>query len=65
VIVACILPFTFLGSIFGFVHPPLAFYVILGGLVTSYLGLVEIAKRWFYRRYTSLVEQKAGALRSG
>lgn len=65
VIVACILPFTFLGSIFGFVHPPLAFYVILGGLVTSYLVLVEIAKRWFYRRYTSLVEQKAGALRSG
>jgi Mg2+-importing ATPase len=65
VIVACILPFTFLGGIFGFVHPPLSFYVILGGLVTSYLVLVEVAKRWFYRRYSSLVEQRAGALRSG
>jgi Mg2+-importing ATPase len=65
VIMACILPFTFLGSIFGFVHPPASFYVILGGLVTSYLVLVEVAKRWFYRRYSSLVEQRAGALRSG
>jgi Mg2+-importing ATPase len=56
--VACILPFTVLGSIFGFVHPPLSFFGMLAGLVIGYLILVEIAKRWFYRKYSSFIEQK-------
>jgi Mg2+-importing ATPase len=33
----------------GFVAPPIRFFVILGGMVIAYLGLVEIIKRWFYR----------------
>jgi Mg2+-importing ATPase len=58
VVIACILPFTVLGSIFGFVHPPLSFFAVLVGLVISYLVLVEIVKRWFYRRYSSYLEQR-------
>ncbi|HOT02716.1 MAG TPA: magnesium-translocating P-type ATPase [Methanolinea sp.] len=58
VFIACILPFTFIGSIFGFVHPPLSFYAVLAGLVAGYLVLVEVVKKWFYHRYSSLVEQR-------
>jgi Mg2+-importing ATPase len=47
--IAAILPFTWLGSHFGFVPPPASFYAILGGMVVSYLLLVELAKRLFYR----------------
>ncbi|MDH7594436.1 MAG: magnesium-translocating P-type ATPase [Methanomicrobiales archaeon] len=65
VIVACILPFTFLGSIFGFVNPPLSFYAVLAGLVAGYLVLVEVVKRWFYCRYSSLVEQRVVIQQSG
>jgi Mg2+-importing ATPase len=57
IIVACILPFTVFGSVFGFVHPPLTFYAVLAGLVACYLALVEVVKKWFYHRYSSLVEQ--------
>ena len=46
-----ILPFTPLGKLFGLVEPPLVFYLILAGLVASYLLLVEIAKKWYYSRY--------------
>lgn len=63
VIVACILPFTIIGSIFGFVPPPLSFYLVLAGLVGSYLVLVEAAKRWFYAKYSYLEEQGAGLSR--
>jgi Mg2+-importing ATPase len=59
VAVACVLPFTVLGTIFGFIHPPLSFYAVLGGLVISYLVLVEVVKRWFYGRYSSYIEQKS------
>jgi len=53
---ACVLPFTVLGSIFGFVTPPLSFFAILAVLVVAYLLLVEIVKRWFYRHYASLID---------
>jgi Mg2+-importing ATPase len=49
VAVGAILPFTSLGPMLGFVAPPIRFFVILGGMVIAYLGLVEIIKRWFYR----------------
>lgn len=62
VAVACILPFTLLGRIFGFVHPPLAFFAMLAPLLICYLTTVEIAKRWFYRNYSSYLEQKTDAL---
>jgi len=58
VLIACILPFTVIGSLFGFVQPPVAFFTILAGLVISYLAIVEIVKWWFYRKYSSFIERK-------
>jgi Mg2+-importing ATPase len=54
--VACTLPFTMLGRIFGFVPPPADFFAVLIGLVISYLILVELTKRWFYNKYGNLVD---------
>ncbi|NOT10401.1 MAG: magnesium-translocating P-type ATPase [Methylococcaceae bacterium] len=48
VAIAAILPFTPLGTYFGFVPPPIEFYAILAAMVITYLGIVEIAKRGFY-----------------
>ena len=58
VLVACVLPFTVIGSIFGFIQPPVAFFAVLGGLVIGYLVLVELVKRWFFRKYSSFIERK-------
>jgi Mg2+-importing ATPase len=46
------LPFTGLGQYFGFPPLPLEFLAILAALVVAYLGIVEVAKRIFYRRLT-------------
>jgi Mg2+-importing ATPase len=51
VFLAVVLPFTPLGSYFGFVPPPLSFYAILAGLVFFYLFAVEGIKQWFFRRF--------------
>jgi len=53
VVAALILPFTALGRYFGFQPPPAEFWGILVGLVVAYLGIVETAKRLFYRYLTS------------
>jgi Mg2+-importing ATPase len=49
VAIAIALPFTPIGSYFGFVPPPAKFYFILGGMTAVYLLVVELAKRGFYR----------------
>jgi len=51
VALAIIIPFTPLGALFGFVEPPLSFFAVLVGLIVAYLIMVEVVKRWFYRRY--------------
>ena len=51
VTVAAVLPFTPLGTYFGFVPPPVKFYVILAVMVIVYLAVVEAAKRAFYRHF--------------
>ena len=51
VALAAALPFTPLGSYFGFVAPPARFYLILVGMVVAYLLIVELAKRVFYHWY--------------
>ena len=56
--VGCLLPFTILGSFFGFVQPPLAFFGVLVCLVIGYTLLVELAKIWFYRKYSSYIDRK-------
>ena len=50
VAIAIILPFTPLAPVLGFAPLPLRFVVMLLGLTAIYLVLVEMVKRWFYRR---------------
>ncbi|MEM3423667.1 MAG: magnesium-translocating P-type ATPase, partial [Nitrososphaeria archaeon] len=52
-----IIPYTPLGEIFRFVKPPVTFYMVLAAILGAYLALVEIVKRWFYRRYGYRLEQ--------
>ncbi len=58
VLLACALPFTVIGSLFGFVRPPLIFFGVLGGLIIGYLAIVELVKIWFYRQYVPVPDQK-------
>jgi Mg2+-importing ATPase len=51
---AIALPFTPLGVRLGFAAPPPAFFMVLAAMVALYLSGVEIVKRWFYARSTSL-----------
>jgi Mg2+-importing ATPase len=51
VAVGALLPFTPLGLWLGFVPLPPLFFAFLVATVLTYLGLIELAKRWFYRRY--------------
>ena len=53
-IVAIALPFTLLGKYFGFTSLPLNFLLLLVAFIVAYIGLVEIVKVWFYRRYSNL-----------
>lgn len=48
-LLGAVLPFTPLGTYFGFVPPPASFYLILAGMALVYLVIVEVAKRGFYR----------------
>ena len=52
-LLGALLPFTPLGSYFGFVPPPAKFYLILAAMALAYLLIVELAKRGFYRWYRS------------
>ncbi|MGZ5029902.1 MAG: hypothetical protein ACXV8I_04760, partial [Methylobacter sp.] len=48
VAIGATIPFTPLGTYFGFVPPPVEFYAILAAMVVIYLVMVEVAKRVFY-----------------
>jgi len=54
---AIILPFTPLGSLFGFVPPPPAFFAALAIILGAYLLLANVIKRWFYKRNAYRLEQ--------
>ena len=51
VTIGAVLPFTPLGTFFGFVPPPAMFYLILAVMVVVYLVMAETAKRFFYARF--------------
>jgi Mg2+-importing ATPase len=57
VAVAFILPLTAVGNLFGFIEPPRMFFVALLGIIVIYLTMVELVKRWFYKRYAYRMEQ--------
>jgi len=46
-----LLPFTPLAPWLGFTPLPPLFFAFLLGMVIAYLALMEVVKRWFYRRY--------------
>ena len=50
VALAVTLPYTPLAGMLGFVPLPLEFFAILGAMVAAYLLLVELVKRWLFRR---------------
>jgi Mg2+-importing ATPase len=52
-LLGAVLPFTPLGTYFGFVPPPAKFYIILACMALAYLLVVEVAKRVFYRWHAS------------
>ena len=60
-VIGAILPFTPLADALGFTALPLRFFLILLGMITTYLLLVELAKSRFY----ALVGRPVGADRSG
>jgi Mg2+-importing ATPase len=51
VAVGALLPFTPLAPWLGLTPLPPVFFAVLLLMVATYLGLVEVVKRWFYRRY--------------
>ncbi len=51
VTIALFLPFTPLGSHFGFVMPPATFFLALIIIVALYLWTVQLAKTWFIKKY--------------
>ena len=53
VTLAAVIPFTPVGTYFGFVPPPAKFYFILAAMVIAYLVIVEVAKRRFYRSFAT------------
>ena len=55
--IALILPFTPVGRLFHFVKPPLTFFLVLTALITAYLALTEIVKKWFYKRHAHRLER--------
>jgi len=54
---ALIVPLTPLGPVFGFVPPPLEFYIILAGILSAYLLTAELVKVWFYKHNAYRLEQ--------
>ncbi|BAL25305.1 magnesium-translocating P-type ATPase [Azoarcus sp. KH32C] len=64
VVGAVLLPFTALGTHFGFTPPPARFYLILAGMVVAYLCVAELAKQGFYRWWASRGQRRGPALRN-
>jgi Mg2+-importing ATPase len=57
VAVGIIIPLTFFRHYFEFTILPPAFYIFLTAFIGAYLALAEGLKRYFYKRYSPLIEQ--------
>jgi Mg2+-importing ATPase len=53
VAIATALPFTPLGARLGLVPVPGLFFLILAGMVATYLVMVQAVKTWFYHRFAA------------
>ncbi len=54
--VAVAIPFTPLSGLMGFADAPLAFMYALGAILIAYIGLIEAAKAFFYRKLANGVK---------
>lgn len=50
VVLALILPYSFVAPYFSFVRMPVVFFTVLVAIVAAYMMLVEAMKQWFYPR---------------
>ena len=64
VVLAVVLPFTPLGTWFGFVPPSAAFLLAIAGLTVSYLLLAQGAKWAFYRLWRPVAAAPAPTIRA-
>ena len=64
VVLGVVLPFTPLGSWFGFVPPSATFLLAIAGLTVSYLLLAQCAKWAFYRRWSPVGAVPAPLIRA-
>jgi P-type Mg2+ transporter len=51
VTIGLVIPLTGLGKYFGFVVPPPLYFAALAVIVAAYLYMVQIAKKWFIKKY--------------
>jgi Mg2+-importing ATPase len=51
VTIGLVIPFTPLGKYFGFVPPPLTYFIALVAIIVAYLFMVQFVKSWFIKRY--------------
>jgi Mg2+-importing ATPase len=51
VVLGAVLPFTPIAHLLGFVSLPAMFFVVLALMVAAYLGLVELGKWFFYKKF--------------
>jgi Mg2+-importing ATPase len=51
VVITLALPYTPLAGLMGFTPLPLAYLLVIFGVVAMYFLSAELAKRWFYRKY--------------
>lgn len=50
-LITLIIPFSPIAGVLGFEKPPLKYFLILIVMVLTYLGLVEVVKNWFFKKY--------------
>ena len=51
-VIGLLLPFSPLAHSIGFVVPPASFFLVLLGLLISYIFIIELAKKIFSKRFT-------------
>jgi Mg2+-importing ATPase len=56
---AILIPYTIIGAWFDLIALPPSFYLFLVGFTVTYLLLVEIMKRWFYKKYVKHLDKYA------
>ncbi len=49
--IGLLIPFTPIGKYFGFVQPPVAFFLALFAIISAYLFSVQFVKKWFIQKY--------------